>query len=98
MPAVARIVKTGSPERAKGSTSSGPGDTKARVSTDLLERAARWLQHDPDPTTRAELAKVLASAGQGQTGALADLADRFWAALEFGTAGLRGVIGAGETA
>src|SRR4051812_3809768 len=54
------------------------------------EAAAKaWLAGDPDPVTRAELGALLAS-GDG-----VELADRFGAALTFGTAGLRGVIGAG---
>jgi phosphomannomutase len=62
------------------------------TSTELssLEAAARaWLAEDPDPDTRAELEAVLA-AGDGD-----GLRDRFGARLEFGTAGLRGAIGAG---
>ncbi|HEX7665794.1 MAG TPA: phospho-sugar mutase [Polyangiaceae bacterium] len=59
--------------------------------SDLVERAKRWVQDDPDPTTRAEIEALLGAADLGKT----DLADRFLGALEFGTAGLRGVIGAG---
>jgi phosphomannomutase len=58
--------------------------------TDDLEAAARaWLAEDPDPDTRAELEAVLA-AGDGD-----GLRERFGARLEFGTAGLRGALGAG---
>ncbi|MCE9667435.1 phospho-sugar mutase [Myxococcus stipitatus] len=57
--------------------------------TGLRERAEAWRQADPDPTTQAELAEVLARGDH------ADLADRFAQDLEFGTAGLRGVLGAG---
>lgn len=66
----------------------------------LLERAQRWLSHDPDPDTRAELSALLAratSTTEGREAALKDLADRFAGPLEFGTAGLRGLIGAGES-
>ena len=63
----------------------------------LLERAERWLSHDPDPGTRAELAVLLAHARAGVPGAEAALAERFVGPLEFGTAGLRGLLGAGET-
>ena len=65
--------------------------------TDLLERARAWAAEDPDPATRAELGDVLARAEgiDGADEALADLADRFDGTLEFGTAGLRGVLGAG---
>lgn len=51
------------------------------------ERARNWLKVDPDPETRAELEDLLARG--------ADLAPRFAGRLEFGTAGLRGELGAG---
>ncbi|WNG45041.1 phospho-sugar mutase [Archangium minus] len=57
--------------------------------TGLKEKAEAWLAADPDAATVAELRDVLAR------GDLADLADRFAGDLEFGTAGLRGVLGAG---
>jgi len=49
------------------------------------------MADDPDPATREELRALLAQPDTDAT----DLADRFAGALEFGTAGLRGVIGAG---
>ncbi len=57
----------------------------------LRARAERWIAEDPDPQTRQELETLLASPDLGKT----DLADRFAMNLEFGTAGLRGVLGAG---
>ncbi len=62
-----------------------------------LERAEAWIRHDPDPKTRADLSALVASAREGDERAQKDLADRFAGPLEFGTAGLRGVIGAGES-
>ena len=59
---------------------------------DTLSRARDWLAEDPDPRTRAELAALL-DAGTDE--AAADLADRFAGTLQFGTAGLRGELGAG---
>lgn len=56
---------------------------------DLLTRAKAWLAEDPDPETRAEL-EGLIEAGDEPA-----LADRFAGTLQFGTAGLRGEIGAG---
>ncbi|MEU5883118.1 phospho-sugar mutase [Spirillospora sp. NPDC047279] len=53
------------------------------------EAAREWLAQDPDPETRAELHALL-NAGDD-----AALAERFGARLEFGTAGLRGELGAG---
>jgi phosphomannomutase len=51
------------------------------------ERAREWLALDPDPETRAELEELLADG--------AELERRFAGRLEFGTAGLRGALGAG---
>ena len=48
-----------------------------------------WLADDPDPETRAELEALLAA---GDTEAIAD---RFRERLGFGTAGIRGELGAG---
>ena len=58
---------------------------------ELRARAQRWIADDPDPATRAELFSLLAQPDPDRT----DLADRFAGALGFGTAGLRGVLGAG---
>jgi phosphomannomutase len=58
---------------------------------DLLARASRWVQEDPDPETAAELGALI------ERGDLKELADRMAGPLEFGTAGLRGVLGAGES-
>jgi phosphomannomutase len=61
----------------------------------LRDAAMRWIADDPDPATRDELMKVLASA-MGQTpGAEEELAERMAGQLRFGTAGLRGVVRAG---
>jgi phosphomannomutase len=57
---------------------------------EIRAQALAWKDGDPDETTRAELAALLEKPF-----ADTDLADRFAASLEFGTAGLRGVIGAG---
>lgn len=56
---------------------------------ELRAQAKAWGDTDPDPATRAEIAALLAAGDD------AGLADRFGSALSFGTAGLRGVIGAG---
>ncbi|MEH3034679.1 MAG: phospho-sugar mutase [Aeromicrobium erythreum] len=48
-----------------------------------------WIAQDPDPTTRAELEDLL------ERGAEDELRDRFRERLQFGTAGLRGALGAG---
>jgi len=56
---------------------------------DLLSRAEAWRRADPDPATAAELAELIARRAE------AELAERFGGRLEFGTAGLRGILGAG---
>lgn len=61
----------------------------------LITRAQAWLAEDPDSRTRDELTRVVASVEAGDADAQADLADRFRGTLEFGTAGLRGALGAG---
>ena len=62
----------------------------------LIERATSWRDDDPDEVTRAELSYVLEAAASGDAKAGVDLADRFAGNLEFGTAGLRGAMGAGS--
>lgn len=66
-----------------------------RASAELLEVAQAWVDDDPDHDTRVELGDVIARAKTGEAEALADLAERFSGMLEFGTAGLRGALGAG---
>ncbi len=61
----------------------------------LRSRARAWRDADPDPGTRAELEDLLARVETGDGSALEDLADRFSGRLTFGTAGLRGALGAG---
>ncbi|MCH0539412.1 phospho-sugar mutase [Streptomyces sp. MUM 203J] len=56
---------------------------------DLIAQASDWLAEDPDGETREELAGLLAARD------LDELADRFGGTLQFGTAGLRGELGAG---
>ncbi|WP_156760922.1 phospho-sugar mutase [Microbacterium karelineae] len=60
-----------------------------------LADARAWLAQDPDPVTRDELADLIDRAEGGDAEAVADLADRFSGRLQFGTAGLRGELGAG---
>lgn len=59
------------------------------VQDDLIARAQAWLAEDPDPETADELAKLI------EAGDTTELADRFAGMLQFGTAGLRGELGAG---
>ncbi|MFJ3661905.1 phospho-sugar mutase [Streptomyces sp. NPDC090119] len=56
---------------------------------EVIARAQAWLAEDPDAETREELAKLI------ETGDTAELTARFSGTLQFGTAGLRGELGAG---
>ncbi len=61
------------------------------MSLDTLTAAARaWIDGDPDPVTSAEMEQLVA-AGDEEA-----LADRLDSRLRFGTAGLRGEVGAGS--
>jgi phosphomannomutase len=62
----------------------------------LLDDAKAWRDQDPDPQTRAELEVMIADAETGNATAVASLHDRFATRLAFGTAGLRGELGAGS--
>jgi phosphomannomutase len=62
------------------------------VDADVRARASAWLAADPDERDRTELAGLLADSSPE---AAAELADRFAGRLKFGTAGLRGAVGAG---
>ncbi len=62
----------------------------------LLARAEAWLADDPEPATRDELRIAIEAARGGDVAAVDDLADRFAGMLQFGTAGLRGILGAGS--
>ncbi|CAL9470202.1 putative phosphomannomutase [Streptomyces sp. enrichment culture] len=56
---------------------------------DLIARAQAWLAEDPDAETRDELAALIDAHDVEELGA------RFSGTLQFGTAGLRGELGAG---
>ncbi len=62
---------------------------KVAPSSQLLARVRTWLAADPDRVTRDEL-KELIACNDGVA-----MADRFDTDLKFGTAGLRGALGAG---
>lgn len=49
----------------------------------------QWLARDPDPKTREELQHLVDTNDQQE------INDRFGSRLAFGTAGLRGKVGAG---
>ncbi|HLI37005.1 MAG TPA: phospho-sugar mutase [Streptosporangiaceae bacterium] len=75
---------------AQPGTGSGTGGLARAPGPEELRAAAReWMAGDPDPVTRAELAALLEEDDLG------GLAARFAAPLSFGTAGVRGPMGAG---
>ncbi|MGA6095272.1 phospho-sugar mutase [Microbacterium sp. NPDC079356] len=66
------------------------------MSEGVLDVARGWLAQDPDPQTSDELRALIERAEAGDAAALDDLHDRFDTRLAFGTAGLRGALGAGS--
>lgn len=56
-----------------------------------------WIAHDPDPHTAAELTQLLQAAQAGDDDARATIDSAFSGPLTFGTAGLRGAMGPGES-
>lgn len=61
----------------------------------LIAAANAWLEQDPDAVTHTELEALIADASNGDEAAIAGLHHRFDTRLAFGTAGLRGELGAG---
>jgi phosphoglucomutase len=73
--------------------------TEKAMTTEITKKLARWLErHDLDEGLRAELSALKASAETDHAhGGVSDaLNDRFYKDLEFGTAGMRGILGAGS--
>ena len=94
------------PGSGNGATPDSNNGTDTTTVTDpaVLEAAREWLAHDPDDATRDELSTLIQKAESGGSAATTDaadaaaeLADRFSGPLTFGTAGLRGEVGAGES-
>jgi phosphomannomutase len=59
------------------------------ISDVLIQEARAWMSQDPDPETRAELEALI------ETQDLNEIEKRFSSRIGFGTAGLRGELGAG---
>ncbi len=57
---------------------------------DVLERARGWAAQDPDPRTQQELLALVEKQDHEE------LSERMAGSLTFGTAGLRGLVGAGS--
>lgn len=64
------------------------------IDSELKQQALNWIEQDPDPVTKAQLTELLEES-QTDSAAHAELQDAFLTPLEFGTAGLRGALGAG---
>ncbi len=58
------------------------------MDNDILSKANEWLAGNYDEQTKAEVRKMIADGGD-------ELIDSFYKELEFGTGGLRGIMGAG---
>jgi len=62
----------------------------------IVTRAKDYIARESEPAFRKEVEDLLARAGSGEAGEdWKELEDRFYRDLEFGTGGLRGVIGGG---
>lgn len=64
---------------------------------ELLERARQWAGHDPDPATASALSADIEAAQRGDEEAAARVGAAMNGPLQFGTAGLRGTVGPGES-
>jgi phosphomannomutase len=84
-------MESGSHDAAATSSAEAAG---GGISGDLRSQAVAWLSADPDERDRSELSGLLTDA-DASAEAAAELADRFAGRLRFGTAGLRGAVGAG---
>jgi phosphomannomutase len=65
------------------------------MSAELTAAVRAWQDQDPDPATVAAADELIRRAEDGESAALAELSDAFTGRLAFGTAGLRGALGAG---
>ncbi|MDO5030326.1 MAG: phospho-sugar mutase [Corynebacterium sp.] len=67
------------------------------ISEQLQATITDWIAHDPDEATAAELSSLYDEAKAENPDAIAELESRFAGPLQFGTAGLRGVVAAGQS-
>lgn len=79
-----------------GDTAAPTSDTVAR-SQQVLAEAVAWVAQDLDGVTRQQTEDLIALARAEDPAAIAELTAAFSGRLAFGTAGLRGQIGAGPT-
>jgi phosphomannomutase len=66
-------------------------------SPNVLQLARDWLAQDPDPETSSELSNLIADTEAGNSDSKAVLQQKFSTRLAFGTAGIRGPLGAGPS-
>lgn len=59
------------------------------INEEIRQKAALYVEKETNPVFREEVEKLLQTQGE------AELSDRFYTSLSFGTGGLRGVIGGG---
>ena len=96
-PVLRRHAVPAADERARGRDAASAGARVRRGGgacprlSRSAARVARWIADDPDPAARAELRTCSTAARR------AELEERFAHGLSFGTAGLRGRLGAGPT-
>jgi phosphomannomutase len=65
------------------------------IDAELRKAVGTWIANDPDPRDQEELRALHDRAEHGDDAAAVELRDRFAGRLTFGTAGLRGAVGAG---
>ncbi|WP_125098302.1 phospho-sugar mutase [Leucobacter chromiireducens] len=70
-------------------------ETPGRDPEPLLAAASAWAEQDPDGATRDETLRLVSRVRDGDAAALVELTAAFDGRLAFGTAGLRGPLGAG---
>ncbi len=61
----------------------------------ISEISREWLHHEVNQEDKLELKRLLLQSSQGDARASKEIEDRFSCHLEFGTAGLRGLMGSG---
>lgn len=91
--------ETHSPRRARAADAArNAGDDEKLTTADLetmIAEATAWADADIDASTRAEARALIERARRGDEAAIGELSASFGSRLAFGTAGLRGRIGAG---
>lgn len=61
----------------------------------LIQRAGEWAKNDPHAPTRTQVETLVAAASAGDAAAVQSIHKLFSSCIQFGTAGMRGVMEAG---